>query len=662
MYKKRIRILAGIIITLLFLLVVRLGYIQLIEGTKYSGISNKRRIKRTPIEALRGKIFDRNGLVLATNKHSFNVSVKYNDFLYYYLRQKKQLLPRLSKIKAHKKKTESCTGCHNEQENTFRNLLGLLDIDRHRLFDIAEKTVKRVEKIKESVSKRMGKEIRIVEETRLHPVAQNVPFKVIAKIESRKSDFPGIFVEIEPYRWYPYNQLAAHLIGYTDKIKESGWARYGFKENYTDNWPLIMNCNSETYEKRTTLSFCDDIIDKSWSVDRLFELGYLGHVRAGRTGVEAYYNMALLGRQGERFEEITYENAKPNKIIIERPANSGDNIFLTINSNIQFVAEKALGNIRGAVIVMNPWNGEIIAMAGSPRFDLNTFNKDFHNIINDKRKPLLNRPIQSTLPPGSTIKVVTAIAALTENVITRQTMFKCTGRAGSDTNKFRCASKWGHGMISIEEALQRSCNEFFFQTAKELGGNLLHKWCNKFGFGQRSGIDVPYERKGLLPNPKSIWETMNTSIGQGDMLATPIQVTKMMAIVANGGYVVRPHVLKKITKYSGNVAGEVNIDKNKNLKIPANVMEIIKRALVRVVTDGTARSMGIDKYRVAGKTGTAETRNTKDNHAWFTGYAPHDDPEYCFTVLIEHTPMHAAEATGPVLRKLLAGLFPEKSS
>ena len=118
---------------------------------------------------------------------------------------------------------------------------------------------------------------------------------------------------------------------------------------------------------------------------------------------------------------------------------------------------------------MNPWDGEVVAMASNPRFDLNTFNERFQNIINDKRKPLLNRPIQSTLPPGSTIKIVTAVAALTEGIISEQTMFECIGRAGSTLNRFRCASKWGHGMLSVEEAIQRSCNEFFFQVANELG-------------------------------------------------------------------------------------------------------------------------------------------------------------------------------------------------
>lgn len=605
MHQNRIKILAGIIIALLSLLVFRLGYVQLIEGSKYSGISDKHRIKKKPLEALRGGIFDCNGSVLATNRHSFNISVKYNDLLYYYLRCKGQLFPRLTRIKAHKNDKESCFGCHNEQESLFRRLSDVIDADQDTLFEIAEETVKNVEMIKDGVNKRKGKEIRIVEEISLHPVVRDVSFERVAEIESRKMDFPGIFVEIEPHRWYPNNNLASHVIGYTDEIKKEEWA--------------------------------------------------------GRVGIEAYYNIALMGRPGERFEEITYENSRADKIIIERPSNSGENIFLTIDSGIQLLAEEALGDRMGAVIVMNPWNGEIAAMASNTRFNPNTFNKDFNSAVKDKRKPLLNRPIQSALPPGSLFKIVTATASLAEGTISGQTVFECQGHDGDNPNRFRCSSKYGHGLLNVEEALQYSCNVFFFKAAKQLGGNLLHKWSRKLGFGQPSGIDIPYERKGLMPEPKSTGELMNISIGQGNMLATPLQVTKMIAMIANGGKDVKPHLLKKIERYSGDVVIQTDTENNHNLQIPESVVTIIKHGLVKVVADGTAKKTGIDKYLAAGKTGTAETRSKNDNHAWFTGFVPYDNPKYCFTVLIEHTPMHAAEATAPVLQALLAGLFPERS-
>lgn len=659
-HKKRIQILTGIILALLLILIVRLGYIQIIEGSKYSGISEKRQIKRTALKALRGKVFDSNGVVLATNKHSFNISAKYKDLLYIYLRNKNKLLPRLIEIKAHENSDKSCIECHSEQENLMKRLIDVADINEKDLFDIAERTVKKVEKIKEEVNERVGRKVRIVEEVGLHLVSEDIPFETIAKIESQKSNFPDIFIEIKPYRWYPGQRLASHLIGYINKIKKEEWQDYNFKWNCRDNLPFISDSQILAPEDKKTGSFCDEIDSKKSNTDRLFSLGYSGNILVGKTGVEAYYNMALAGNPGERFVEVRYKNAKPDKKIIERPANSGEDIYLTIDSNIQYLAEKALGNRRGAVVVMNPWNGEIIAMASNPRFNPNTFNKDYGKIIKDRRKPLLNRPIQSALPPGSTFKIVTAIAALSEGAISGENLFRCNGRNASTRNKFRCFSRYGHGHLNIIDALQYSCNEFFFETAKKLGGDLLHKWGAIFGFGQPSGIDIPYERKGLWPKPKSVSDTMNISIGQGALLATPLQVTTMIAVIANGGYSVQPHILRNITKYSGKVIVEPDIKANK-LDLPDNVLETVKQGLVRVVTNGTGKRMGIGKYLVAGKTGTAETRKSNENHAWFTGFAPHDNPQYCFSVLIEYTSKHASEATAPVLRKLLSGIFSKES-
>ena len=659
-HKKRIQILTGIILTLLLILIVRLGYIQIIEGDKYSEILERRQVKRTALTALRGKIFDSNGVVLATNKHSFNISAKYKDLLYIYLRNKNKLLPRLMTNKAHKDSNKSCIECHSEQESLMERLIGVADINEKDLFGIAERTVRKVEQIKEEVNERVGRKVRVLEEVGLHMVSEDVSFETIAKIESQKSNFPGIFIEIKPYRWYPNQRLASHLIGYINKIKKEEWQNYNFKWNCIDNWPFVSDLYVLTSEDDKISSFCDEIENKMLNTDRLFSLGYSGNILIGKTGIEAYYNMALAGNPGERFIEVRYKNSKPNKMIIERPANSGEDVYLTIDSKIQYLAEKALGNKRGAVVVMNPWNGEVLAMASNPRFNPNTFNKDYSKIIKDIRKPLLNRPVQSALPPGSTFKIVTAVAALSENVLSGENLLRCNGRNASTRNKFRCFSNYGHGHLNIVDALQYSCNEFFFEAAKGLGGELLHKWATIFGFGQSSRIDVPYERKGLLPKPKSVSDTMNISIGQGALLATPVQVAKMVAVIANGGYSVQPHILKNITKYSGQVVVETDI-KAQKLDIPNSVLEIIKLGLVKVVTNGTGKRMGIGKYRVAGKTGTAETPKGDENHAWFTGFAPHDNPQYCFSVLIEFTPEHASEATAPVLRELLSGIFSKES-
>ena len=410
-------------------------------------------------------------------------------------------------------------------------------------------------------------------------------------------------------------------------------------------------------KNKVPVSFCEKMSFKITNIDRLFSLGFLGDILIGKTGIESYYNMILSGNPGERYEEITYENSRAGKIILERPPEAGEDISLTIDINIQRIAREALGDLRGAVVVMDPWNGEIIAMASNPGFNLNTFNKHYNHIVNDKNKPLLNRPIQSALPPGSTFKIVTAVAALTEKIVTGNQLFKCYGQGGGHT-RFRCSSKYGHGMLSVEKAIHHSCNVYFFKVADEMGGELLHKWGKLFGFGELSMIDIPYERKGILPKPKSVSESKNISIGQGRLLATPVQVTRMIAIIANGGKKVRPHVIGDINN-TDSVEMQDDTDGENTLKIPKSVLAIVRNGLAKVTTEGTGRNMGIEEYLVAGKTGTAETHRKNDNHTWFTGFAPYNNPKYCFTVLVEHSPLHAAEATAPVLRPVLAALFPE---
>ena len=658
LYQRRIKIILGIIITLFFVLILRLGYIQIIEGEKYSGISDKRRIRKRPIKAFRGKILDRNGEIFADNRHSFDIVAPYKDLLYFLLSQKGELIPRLQIISAHKDKSKSCSVCHEKQELLFKRLVNVLEINKRSLMEIAEKTVRKVEIIKKDVSKRAGKDIVILEEVSKHPVIEDASFRKVAIAEAQEDNFPGIVVKTKPYRWYPNHNLAGHIIGYTQKVKKEMWENYKHKWECLDNGAMVLDYDINVERNKIPVSFCDKMNFKIMNIDRLFALGFLGDILIGKTGIESYYNMILSGNPGERYEELTYENSMANKIILERPPEAGENISLTIDINIQRVAREALGDLRGTVVIMDPWNGEIITMASSPGFNLNTFNKHYNQIVNDKNKPLLNRPIQSTLPPGSTFKIVTAVAALTEKIVTGNQLFKCYGQGGGH-KRFRCSSRYGHGMLSVEKAIHHSCNVYFFKVADEMGGKLLHKWGKLFGFGELSMIDIPYERKGILPKPKSVSECKNISIGQGRLLATPVQVTRMIATIANGGKMVTPHIIADINNATGSVTTHDDADSENTLKIPKSVLDIVKSGLAKVVTEGTGRKMGIEEYLVAGKTGTAETHRKNDNHTWFTGYAPYNNPKFCFTVLVEHSPLHAAEATAPVLRPVLAALFPE---
>jgi penicillin-binding protein 2 len=503
--------------------------------------------------------------------------------------------------------------------------------------DILEKTtkiVKRVEKIKHVVEMRNERKIRIKEETVPHSLLSNLPWEKAAKFQAGMLNLPGIQIDTNPVRWYPKGDSSSHIIGYVGKLDEKEIHDYNFKKRWFESLKESEEPESEYF------------IQKAISMNTLF----------GKSGIEKTYNSRLMGVPGEKFEEITLDTMRADKLILERPPIPGNNIILTIDGRIQGIAEKVLGERRGSVVVMDPWNGEVIAMAAFPRYNLNTLNKDYSALSRNPQKPFLNRPIQSVLPPGSVFKIVTAIAALEENKIDENTQFACYGSLKVGGHRFRCLSKYGHGLLNVEEAIQYSCNIFFFEVAKVLGGSLLKKWADKLGLGNTTNIDLAYEKKGNMPESKSMSQTVNLSIGQGAMLVTPIQITRVIAMIANGGWYIKPHILQKITDYNGNIILDNKHKPAERIDISEKNLDIIKRSLLKVVTEGTAKRTGLRELRVAGKTGTTQTAHDDRNHAWFVGYAPFKNPKYCFTVVIEHTKGHGAEVAGPVVKNLLTQL------
>ncbi|HLG28595.1 MAG TPA: penicillin-binding transpeptidase domain-containing protein, partial [Candidatus Brocadiales bacterium] len=222
---------------------------------------------------------------------------------------------------------------------------------------------------------------------------------------------------------------------------------------------------------------------------------------------------------------------------------------------------------------------------------------------------------------------------------------------------FRCYSQYGHGRINLEDAIQYSCNTFFVEAGKSTGGPALWTWASRFGFGKKTDIDLPYERAGYLPPLRSDYEVMNASLGQGSLLVTPLQVTIMMSAVANGGWVIKPHLLKKITDNNGRTVFEKIPEPRIWLNVPLEYQSAVQSGLRRVVTNGTARGAGLNELLVAGKTGTSETSEKDVNHAWFAGYAPFNRPKYCFTILAEHTKEHASDIAVPIAKKLTESLL-----
>ncbi|MFQ5713788.1 MAG: peptidoglycan D,D-transpeptidase FtsI family protein [Candidatus Scalinduaceae bacterium] len=634
MNKKRFKIFFGIILILFVIIFCRLFYIQIIEGGKYSGISDSKRIRTVGIDTLRGTIYDRNGLMLASDKHSFELMVSYKKLFNAHSCFKLNISPKLSKVENQELTQELCKECHVDNTLWVVKIAKYLEVPYADIFERAAQIVQRVERIKHAVERRNKKKVHIKEETIPYSIATDVPWESVARIETDKSCQSDIRVTTKPVRWYSQGDLAPHIIGYVGKLDEKETDSHNFKKRWFNSLGKDNKFESDYF------------IYKALLTDTL----------VGKSGIEKVYNSRLMGIPGERFEEITLDNLVVDKIILEKPPIPGNSIFLTIDSRIQGIAEKALGDKKGSVVLMDPRNGEIIAMATSPRYNLNTFNNDYETNIKNPDKPFINRPIQSALPPGSSFKVVTALAALQENKINEKTHFTCHGSIRLGTGIFRCHSKHGHGLMNVEEGIQYSCNVFFFETAKRLGGPLLKEWARRFGLGSVTGIELPYEKKGNIPKSRAMYETLNLSIGQGALLVTPIQFARVMAIIANGGWYIKPHILQKITDYKGNVILNNNLKPTERIDISAKNLDIIRRALRKVVEAGTGRNIGLKKFRVAGKTGTAQTVHEDKNHAWFSGYVPFENPKYCFAAVIEYTEGYGASEAGPVIRKLLSEL------
>ncbi len=629
MYPNRLKILFVLIAVFHLALIGRLVQLQLVQGGKYSGLSKKRLVKERTLPARRGNIYDRHGSPLALEEASFDVEVAYKHLLYSYCASKDELPHTPSRIRAHKTRTKTCRECHPYDGLWVEKLSALLDVKPAELLARAEGVVKKVESIRDSVQKGRRRRIRIQEEFSPHPIAKNIPLEKVAALEARLEQYPGVSLAVRPRRYYPNGKVACHLLGYLGKLSE-------------EEWQKIKTLRTDSTDSK--LSSYYNAISKDSMV--------------GRAGLEAQYDAALQGRPGKRIEEIVLKTLKVDKVIFNMPPTSGHDLFLTLDLDIQKLAESALSgpdDRNGSIVVMDIQTGEILAMASHPGFDPNTFNQDYPRLARDPRKPLLNRPLQAALPPGSTFKPITALAALEEGDITPSTQFHCSGKLAIGDRICRCTAS--HNQIGLEEALEHSCNTYFYEIGRRLGTGNLESKASAFGLGERTGIDLPFEQAGLLPSIRSLGERLNLSIGQGELLVTPLQMTRTMAAIANGGKLVRPHLLRKAVSLEEDLLWEKISRKEGRIDIPLEQLRVLRSALRKVVINGTARGTGLDVLEVAGKTGTSQTGTKGVYHAWFLGYMPYNNPQYCFCVVVEETTGHGGEVAAPIAQKLAQGLL-----
>ncbi|MFQ5863279.1 MAG: peptidoglycan D,D-transpeptidase FtsI family protein [Candidatus Brocadiales bacterium] len=630
MYSNRLKIIFGLVLASFMVLMGRLGYLQIFESAKYHGISKKRLLKDYTTPARRGNIYDRYGRPLAVEEPAFDLVVGYRNLLYSCLRSKGDMPPPLAQLKAHEDLARGCDSCHSDMGLRLTRLSKLLDSTPQQLLNQAEKIINRVEKIKERVQRRHKKTVRIQEEFASHPIAKDVPLQKAAEFEMNQDYYPGVSLGTRPKRYYPYHDTASHTLGYLGKLTP---------EELRKARSTLQRGGGEDERLR------DYYRSLSSSIDH----------RVGRAGIEGYYNLDLTGISGRKVEEISLKTLGVDKTIFDMPPSHGNDIFLTIDLDVQRLAEETLGERNGSVVVVDTRTGEVLAMASYPRFNPNTFNRDYSQLIEDPGKPLLNRPVQALLPPGSAFKIVMALTALAEGKIDLNTYFYCSGSITVGRRKFRCTS--AHGYVDIKRAIEHSCNIYFFEAAKRLNGKAMRGWAQKFGFGSKTGIDLPYEASGNVPLPRYTGERLNVSIGQGELLVTPLQMTQMVSTVANGGIMVRPHLLKKIVTDDGVTIREVMTPEANRIKIPQEHFLTVQKALRQVVISGTARGKGLKELGVAGKTGTAQIGGSDKNHAWFVGYVPFDDPHYTFCIVVERTTGHGGGVAGPIARELVSGIL-----
>ncbi|OGD17924.1 MAG: penicillin-binding protein 2 [Candidatus Aminicenantes bacterium RBG_16_63_16] len=470
-------------------------------------------------------------------------------------------------------------------------------------------------------------------------VKDNLDLREVSRIESRRLEFPELIVENDPRRFYPFGSLAAHVIGYLQEV------------------------NPEELKGGT------------------FKGKMLGDL-VGRTGVEREYETQLTGVNGRLTEIVDSQGRPRGQAARVEPAAGGD-LGLTLDFDIQKKASELLEGREGAIIVMDPRNGDVLALASYPTYDPNKFitrftPQEWMDLMSRPDHPLENRVIRGQYSPGSIFKLTMAAGGLKFGAIAESTTFYCPGFGQFYGRPFACWKAGGHGALNLTGAIQNSCNVYFYNVGRRLGVDRIAEAAESLGLGEeKTGIDLPGEKGGIIPSEawsqserKSPWypgETISVAIGQGPVLVTPVQVAVHTAILANRGKRVVPRLLQAGGLREG-PAGAAAGEDSRPGAIPAGIYETVVNGMWRCVNEGgTGKGADVDGFDVCGKTGSTQIigRETAERlgrkimpHSWFTGFAPRDNPRVVVTVLVEFGGMGGATAA-PLAREIFA-LYKEK--
>jgi penicillin-binding protein 2 len=560
-----------------------MALLQVVEYKHYITQSNDNRMQVRPLPPARGRILDRNGVVLAENQTTLSLI----------------LIP-------------------EQVEDLDTTLQGLTEI-----ITISEDELQRFHKQRKRQRSFLPATLRY-----------HLSDEEVARFESQRYRFPGVIVEAILSRNYPLGALTAHVIGYTGRINE------------------------------------DDL-------KALDEGRYRGSQFTGKTGIEREYEELLHGYPGESRIEANVVGRMLREL--ERtPSHSGNDLHLTLDSRLQSIASEALGELKGAVVAIDPNNGEILALVSKPSFDPSQFvlgiaQKDYASLRDDSTRPLFDRALRGQYPPGSTIKPVMGLAGLARGVVDPDEKIDCHGKYQLPNSSlvFRDWKKRGHGPTDLNKSIVESCDVYYYELSNRLGIDRIHDFLEQFGLGQPTGIDLPSEPSGLLPSrewkraarnqPWYPGETLNIGIGQGFFMATPLQLAQMTAMLANHGKPIRPHLLLE--------GGEPPSPTLKPVVLPDSLWQPVIKGMEDVVhtRQGTANRIARGaKYRIAGKTGTAQVFSLARNeeydeekipehmrdHALFVAFAPAQQPQIAVAVLVENGG-HGGATASPMARAVM---------
>lgn len=548
--------LLSIVFSILF---ARLFYLQVIEQNFLQGVASQNSIRKIPIDAPRGIMYDRNGVPVVDNQPLYTLQITPSEF-------DPKTLPLLSEL----------TGVSAQELEA----------------KIAE-----------------GKAYNRFAPTKV--IRDLTPLQ-LARLEENAWRIPGVSFALEAKRKYLPNARGSHIFGYAKAISKA----------------MYEKMPKEIYSR-------DDII--------------------GYRGLEKQYEDVLRGTKGARYLLVNslgkhvgdWEGGAKNV-----PFQTGNDLLLTIDAELQGVAESLLvaTGKSGAFVAMDARNGEIIACSSQPDYDLNVLGgfteaSAWQAIANDPRNPLFDRTIQTRYPPGSTYKIISAIAALEDSVATPSTTFYCTGHFKFGNKDFLCHRGSGHGSVDMTRAIQVSCNSYFYNLVRRIGFERWTKYGKMFGFGQKTGVDIPDEQTATIPSPeyfdklygKRGWTegyVISLGIGQGEMGASPMQMVVYAAALGNYGTLLQPHFVRAyVDKTSG---AEIELPyASKQLPVSKATFDVVRYGMLLAVENGTGGRARVPNVRVAGKTGTAQNPHGED-HAWFICFAPYENPTIAVAVLVEN--------------------------